>query len=158
MKIRLENFSVAMLSAQSAFSVLSVRLSARMSSVRWPTGLVFARQFLLFVPFEIRIPGWGSRCYLFDSTMLAEAKFLSFFPLSLSLDLFSPTILSCLFLSGSRFVRTDGSTSGVPSIILRTKHEGNCRASWSFADSMAMFFRTALDPSSIFSSYRFLLI
>lgn len=41
-------------------------------------------------------------------------------------------IFSCLFLSGSRFVRTDGSTSGVPSIILRTKHEWNDRDSWSW--------------------------
>lgn len=138
-----------------AFSVLRVRLSARMSSVRWPKGLVFARRFLLFVSFEIRIPGWRVSMLPVRTQLCWGKQNLPFSP---SISFPSISFLVCFYLVLDLFGLPDGSTSGVPPIILRTKHEGNCRASWSFANSMAMFFRTALDSSSIFRNYRFLLI
>lgn len=132
MKIRLGNFSDAMLSAQSAFSVLWVRLCARMNSVRWPTRFCTATP-PVCPPFEIRIPDCRVDVTCSNSTILGRNLF---FPSFLS-------IFSCLFLSGSRFVWTDGNTSGV-SPIIRSKHEWNFRDSWSCPIAWPCFFEPHL--------------
>lgn len=124
------------LCAQSAFSPFFVRVRLSVpdepARTRWPTGCVlfFSRRFLLFV--LVRNKDW--RGYLFENSATMLGQNLFSFPSISFLSLYLLLFVSIWFSIRSfvRFERFDGSTSGVPPIILRTKHKWNCRNSWSW--------------------------
>lgn len=91
MKIRLGNFPCRDALCTIGFlRSYGLRLPARMNSVRWPTGLVFARQFLLFVLVWNKDSGFrigGSMLPV--RTPLRRGENLLLFFCSFSLGLFS---------------------------------------------------------------------